>query len=189
MNASIASAAVHANGQRRESIESAIGEVFAPCHTPNNVGEGDELHVLAAQERVSLEERDHFLKEILSPAHDEHEGSIVAATVVLPYRSTSQSVLDEVQDLLPTHVLIDPELWHQLPAELCARVPLDRYMKAAFSIDEARYVRVQSFLLIGRTCRFVTVAKDHGPRAYGSGVMTTSSCRRVAQDSYGYSSI
>ena len=46
-------------------------------------------------------------------------------------------------------------------------------MKASFSIDESRDVRIQSFLLIGRTCRIVTFLDNHGPRAYESGVTTT----------------
>ena len=44
-------------------------------------------------------------------------------------------------------------------------------MKAAFSIDETRNVRIQSFLLIGRTCRIFTSLDVHGPRAYVSGVI------------------
>jgi hypothetical protein len=60
------------------------------------------------------------------------------------------------------------------------RVPGERCH--AFTIDETRPVRIQPFLLIGRTCRIVTVPTVRGPRAYVSGVPATTSWGRVAQD-------
>ena len=39
-------------------------------------------------------------------------------------------------------------------------------VKASFSVDEARDVRIQSFLLIGRTCRIVTALSIHDPNVH-----------------------
>jgi len=56
-----------------------------------------------------------------------------------------------VQNLDSRLVLTYPKLRHKMPTASCARVPLDRYMKTSFSVYKSGYVRLQSFLLIGRT--------------------------------------
>src|SRR5579884_1342097 len=102
--------------------------------------------------------------------------------MILADRSTTDPIPDQVEDLTTADVLTHSELGNDLPTKSCARVLLNRDVKAAFSIDESRYVRIQPFLLIGRTCRIVTAPVVHGPRAYVSGVMATTFRGRVAQD-------
>ena len=60
MKASIPTATVHPNGDTGESTESFELKVFSRLHLPDNAGEGDELLVLAAQQRVPLEEGNHL---------------------------------------------------------------------------------------------------------------------------------
>ena len=60
MNAPVASASVHANGDVNQLAESFPREVLPKCHPPDNGGEREELLFLATQQRVSLE-GDDFL--------------------------------------------------------------------------------------------------------------------------------
>ena len=108
--------------------------------------------------------------------------------MILPYRSAADLTPNQIQDLGPTHVLAYSELRHELPTDSRTRVPLDRYVKASFSIDETCDVRIQPFLLIDRTCRIVTFLAVYDPRAYDPGVMATTFRGRVAQDASGFSS-
>ena len=163
--------------------------MLAAFHPPNDVGKGGELLTLAAQQRISFEEGNHFLQEIPTSADHEHKCAVVGPTVVLPYRSAIQSAVDEVQDLLPTHVLVHPKLRYELPTDSRTGISLDRYVKAALAIDEARDVRIQPFLLIGRTCRIVTVHSVHVRPSVRFGCIGHDLLRRVAQDTYGFSSI
>ena len=130
-----------------------------------------------------------MIEEVLAPSDYEHIRPVLGAPVVLPNRPTADPLPDQVKDLGPAHVLAHTELRHKLPSHSRARIPLDRYVKAAFSIDESRNVRIQPFLLIGRTCRFFTALTVHGTRAYVSGVTAMTSQGRVAQDASGFSSI
>ena len=81
--------------------------------------------------------------------------------MVLPDPSAAESALEEVEDLSPHRILADMELGHELETSPSARVPLDRYMKRAFAIDEASEVSIQPFLLIVRTDRIVTVHRHN----------------------------
>jgi len=92
--------------------------------------------------------------------------------VVLADRSAAESPSYQVKDLRAKDVLTDSELWHELPFDIRARVPLDRHMKTTFSIDEARDVRIQPFLLIDRICRIFTVSNVHARNVH-SGCITT----------------
>ncbi len=94
--------------------------------------------------------------------------------MVLSQRSAVETLLDEDQDLKPRDVLTHAELGNELPTGSRARIPLQSYMKAAFAIDEACDVRIQSFLLIGRTCRFFTSSTIHSSRSYKPGVSLRS---------------
>ena len=71
-------------------------------------------------------------------------------------RDHSPGALCHVQDLDSSLVLTYSKLRHELPSASCARVPLDRHVKTSFSVYESGYVRLQPFLLIGRTCHIFT---------------------------------
>jgi hypothetical protein len=100
--------------------------------------------------------------------------------MVLPQQSTTKRRLDELQQLTSHDVLAHPKLGHELPTDTRARIPLNRYVKASFAIHEARYVRFQPFLLIGRTCRIFTALGVHD-RSVRRGCVTILR-ERVAQD-------
>jgi hypothetical protein len=70
--------------------------------------------------------------------------------------SAAEPALEEIEDLSPLRVLADVELGHELPTSSCAPVPLNRYVKRTFSVDEASKISIQPFLLIVRTDRIFT---------------------------------
>jgi hypothetical protein len=125
--------------------------VLPGSHRPNDVGESVEVPLLAAQKGIRLEERDYLTQEIGSIANDEHESRVLRSAMVLLDPSAAQPVLDEVEDLTPLRVLADMELRHELPTNPRARIPLDGNVEGSFSIDVARDVGIQPFLLVDRT--------------------------------------
>ena len=74
--------------------------------------------------------------------------------------SATQPLSDQVEDLTTLRRLADMELGHELETNSCARIPLDGNVERPFSIHEACDVGIQSFLLIVRTWRIVTI---HAP--------------------------
>jgi hypothetical protein len=67
------------------------------------------------------------------------------------------SRLDQLENLSPVAILADVELWNQLIAALARGIAVHDDREAPFSVDVARYVAVQPFLLIVRTRHVVTV--------------------------------
>jgi hypothetical protein len=111
---------------------------------------------------------------------------VTRPTVILSQQSTAQEFSGQVQDLGSSGILAYPELRHELPSDSRAGIPLECNMKTPFSVYKSGYVRLQPFLLIDRTWRFVTALSVH-VRIVRSGCFTT--CKeRVAQDTYGVSS-
>jgi hypothetical protein len=106
--------------------------------------------------------------------------------MVLTERSTSQDFTSQGQDPDSRFILTDTKLRHELPTASRAGIPLDRYVETSFSVYKSGYVRLQSFLLIGRTWRIITSLCVHA-RIVHSGCITTFK-ERVAQDTNGVSS-
>ena len=102
--------------------------------------------------------------------------------MILPYRSATNSGLDQIEDLCPTHILAYAEFGNELPTGSRPRVPLNRYVKASFSIDKPRDVRIQPFLLICRTCHIVTALANHDHPTYIWAVSVKVVQERVVQD-------
>ena len=85
MKAPIPAAPVHPECDSGQALKSSCLEVFAIGHPPDDACEGDELLLLAAQKRISLEEWDDFPEKIRPLADDQHHGVIARpAAVVLP---------------------------------------------------------------------------------------------------------
>ena len=117
--------------------------------------------MLGAQKWLRFEEGNDPFKQVITTADDEHQAGVLRAAVVRLDPSTAQAQLDQVEDLTPLRILTDVKLWYELPTGSRTEVLLDGDVKRAFSVDVARDVGIQSFLLIDRTCRIVTV---HSPR-------------------------
>ena len=188
MQPTVPTVTVHTNGNGCDPSEPIKFEMFADVHSPNDIGERCELSMFATQKRISFEERDDFLEKITATSDNQHQRLVVRVSVVLPYRSTVQSLSNQIQDLRSTDVLTYSKLRDELPTNSRPLVLLDRYVKASFSIDESRDVRIQPFLLIDRTCRIVTFLGCHGAERTAR-VCCHGSRERVAQDTYGFSSI
>ncbi len=131
--------------------------MLAIRHRPNDTGEDDELLVLRTQERLRFEEGDHLLEKVIPLSDNEHQRGVRRASVVLTNPSAAQSLSDQVEDLTALRRLADVELGHELETNSGARIPLDGYVERSFSVHEACNVGIQSFLLIVRTWRIVTV--------------------------------
>ena len=162
MKATVSAASVHGEGFAGKPIETFLVEMHATLHRPNDPGERDDLVLLAAHKGVAFEEGDHPLEEVLPPPNDQHIGVIVRLPMVLPERAAANALSDQVQYPDPSGVLAHAELRHELPTASRTWVPLQRNVKAAFSVDKSRDVGIQSFLLINRTCRIVTAPLTHG---------------------------
>jgi hypothetical protein len=130
--------------------------VLPNSHRPHDTSEGTEVLLLATQKGIRFEEGDHIPQEIITTADDEHESRVRRAAMVLLDPSTAEAVLNEVEDLTPLRVLADMELRHELPTDPRARISLNGNVEGSFSIDVARNVGIQPFLLVDRTCRIVT---------------------------------
>ena len=127
-----------------------------PWPWPDYPSEGEEVLLLAGQERLRLEERKNSRQEIYPVANHQDERSVTRAAMVLPYPPAAQPGRDKVEDLSPLRVLADVELRYKLPSDSRTRVTLYRDVKRSFSVDVAGDVGIQSFLLIDRTRHFFT---------------------------------
>jgi hypothetical protein len=83
MHSPITTATVHGEGRSFEASESSSIEVLPRAHRPNDPGEREELSLLAADKRISFEERDDPCQEIVPPAHDVHQRGVSRAAMVL----------------------------------------------------------------------------------------------------------
>ncbi len=92
--------------------------------------------------------------------------------MILTDRSTADLPPYQVKNLDPGDILTSSKLRHELPTAPRAGVPLNRHMKTTFSVNKTRDVRVQSFLLIDRTCHIFTSPDVHA-RIVRSGCITT----------------
>ena len=70
--------------------------------------------------------------------------------------SAAEALPYEIKDLTPLGALTHVQLRNELPTVLRARIPLDRYVERSLSVNVARDVGVQPFLLINRTRHIVT---------------------------------
>ena len=154
----VLSAAVHAKCLSGKPLEPFDSQMFTCIHSPNNVGEAAELSLFATEKRIPFEEGDHLIEEIPPPTDNKHK-SVVANRVLMifPELSTIEVFTDEIKNLLPTNILTYTKFRHKLKTNSRAWIPLERNMEAAFSVYKSCDVGIQSFLLIDRTCRVVTV--------------------------------
>jgi hypothetical protein len=153
---SIAPVSVH--GQRRldERFEALHLEMTPFVHRTNYAGECNEVALLRAQEWLRLEERDDPRQQVFPISNNEHQRGVRARSMILTNATAAEPVSDEVQDLPPLGILADVKFGNQLPPEPGARVPANRDVKRAFSVDEPRDIGIQPFLLIVRTGWIVT---------------------------------
>jgi hypothetical protein len=151
MHSAVPAASIHGERGGSECIEAFGVEVLPSSHRPDDAGECREVLTLRAQKGLSFEERNDPRQQVVPLADDQHQRGVVASPKVLANPSAAEALLDEVEDLTPFCVLADVELWNQLPSQCGAGIPADRHMERSFSVDEARDVGIQPFLLIVRT--------------------------------------
>jgi len=147
----VPAASIHGERLGNQRSEARFCQVLLPAHRPNDAGEGEELTLLRAHERLRLEEWDDPRQEVFPTANHVHQRGVRTRSMVLTNLTAAEAADDEVENLTPFAVLADAELRYQLPAGPGACVPTDRYVKRTFSIDETRNICIQPFLLIVRT--------------------------------------
>ena len=76
MDPPVPTASVHGDGSAPEPSEPLLIQVLAFAHRSNDVAEGLELPLLAAEERLPFEEGDHLVNEIRPVPNHEHEGRV-----------------------------------------------------------------------------------------------------------------
>ena len=76
MHSSVSPATVHGDRDPSERIEPLRSEVLTCRHRQDDGAKGEELSLLRAQEGLAFEERDDTSEEVLSVAHDQHEGAV-----------------------------------------------------------------------------------------------------------------
>ena len=70
VNCPVATATVHSQRQPEEFDEPLGGEVLTRLHRLDDVGEGEELELLGAQERLTFEERNYPFHEVTPSTHN-----------------------------------------------------------------------------------------------------------------------
>ena len=105
-------------------------------HRSNDLREGGELHLLWTEQRLSFKEGDDSQQQVLPPSNHEHQRGVRTSPVILLYPSAVQALPKEIEHHTALNTLTDLKLGHDLDTQFRARVPLDGYMKTAFSIDE-----------------------------------------------------
>ena len=127
----VAAASIHGEGHIEEPAEADVGAVVALSQLPDDASELQEVRVLRREHRVSLEEGDDALEEVLALARDEDECSITCA--VRPDAAAAQSLLNQLEHLSPVTVLADMKLRDELKSDATRRVALHRDREASFS--------------------------------------------------------
>ena len=86
MDPPVPATSVHPESLSAEGVESVFRQMLPLCHRPDYLGEGYEVPLLAAYQRLCFEERNHFGEEICSIPHHEHQTGVRGTTVVLAFR-------------------------------------------------------------------------------------------------------
>ena len=132
-------------------MEPFLGEMLPVLHRRDDHGEGLELEALLAEDGVGSKERDDLHRKIVAvPYHIDERPVLTASSGIGPDPAAAESGSQELEDRSSLRILADMELWNELPAESCGRIPLDRDVEASFPVDVSRQVVVQPFLLIVR---------------------------------------
>jgi hypothetical protein len=116
-----------------------------------------EVLLLGRQERRPLEEGNHALKEISTSSYDVDKSTIFPS-VGLDVTATTESLAYQPKHLSPVTVLADMKLRYQLIPAATGRVAVDSDGETALTINIARNVAIQPFLLIVRTHHIFTVS-------------------------------
>ncbi len=92
---------------------------------------------------VSIEEWNHFHREVLSISDDEHVCLIVpAATVILLDDSAAQPVSNRFENMSAGNILAHVEFRDGLPPDSHIRIALEGNMKATLTVDKSCNVMI-----------------------------------------------
>ena len=159
VNSPIPAASFHRDSSFGEPPEALLAQMLPFRHRTHDAREGEELLLFAAEKGLRLEERDYLREEILTVSNHEYQRRIFRASMIRLDPAAVEALHDQVKNLTSLCALTDVKLRNELPTVLRARIALDRYVERSFSVDVARDVGIQPFLLINRTRHIVT---SHG---------------------------
>ncbi len=102
-----------------------------------------EVVLFHCMQRVSIEEWNHFHREVLSISDDEDVCPVVPASTVIRFDdSAAQSFSNRFEDMPAGNILAHVELRDGLPPDSHIRITLEGNMKAALAIDKSRNVMI-----------------------------------------------
>jgi hypothetical protein len=96
VKATVFAATVHRESFGGKPLKSLIAEMLSTGHCSTNPSKRRELLLLTTQKRVSFEEGNHSLEQVLSASNDQHVGVVIRATVVFTKPSTAEHSLCEI---------------------------------------------------------------------------------------------
>jgi hypothetical protein len=111
--------------------------MLAAGHRDDDGPEREVVTLLGAQERLSIEEWDHPMHEIVTSSDDVDECAVGRPAMVLSDVAAAEPSAQEIEDLRALAVLADVELRDELPTGSRTRVPLQGHMERSFSVDKA----------------------------------------------------
>ena len=115
--------------------------MFFICHHPGNFAELFKIAPFLSVQRISLEKRYHFYKQVLSISYYIHKRFIPFALGVIGfYITTTKSLLNGFQNFFLMPVLVDVKFWNSLPTDSHIFVFLKCHVEATFSIDKTRNI-------------------------------------------------
>jgi hypothetical protein len=151
----VSTAAVHRDGEVEEPAKAGGSAVVTESLLPHDERELLEVRMLRGEQRITFEEGNDTLEQVLALAHHKDERPIASA--VGPDRAASESLLDQLEHLSPVAVLADMKLGNELKSDATRRIALHRNRETSFSVYETRDIAIQPFLLIVRTRHVVTI--------------------------------
>ena len=102
-----------------------------------------EVVLFHCMQWISIEEWDHFHREVLSISDDEHMCSVVPApTVILLDDSAVQPVSNCFENVPAGNILAHVEFRDSLPPDSHIRISLEGNVKTALSVDKSRDVMI-----------------------------------------------
>ncbi len=83
MKPAIATTTIHLQRSAGKPFEALICKMLSERHRTNYPGECHEFILLATQKRISFEEGNHFLKQVLTAPNHQHKRVVIRASMIL----------------------------------------------------------------------------------------------------------
>ena len=106
----VAATSVHGECRRFRGAEAVRSEMDSCRHRPHDPGEGYEVLLLRAHERLRFEEGNDSCQEVIPVPDYVHQRGVACAGVICTNPPTAEPMSDQVEDLASLRSLADVEL-------------------------------------------------------------------------------